>query len=297
MKVRVLGASAGGGLPQWNCGGTNSVRARAGDVDVPRRTQPSIAITSGDGRWSVVNASPDIRDQFADFPGVHPRPGTRNIPLDSVVVTSADLDHTIGLLILREALPYQIITTPWIRALLVDHNAAFGLVEPAFRTVGLDQPFPLDREGSLEAKLFPVPGTVPTWARELTNHSSEATLGLRVTDKRTGRRLVYAPRLRTLGSGTLAELEQADLRFVDGTFFTANELLDMRPGAPDAFAMGHTPIEGKDGSLEKMRELPGRTFYIHMNNTNPILDLASTERKKILGAGLEIAEDGLELSL
>ena len=154
----MLGASAGGGLPQWNCGGTYSARARAGDPDVPRRTQPSIAISSGDGRWSVINASPDIRTQLADFPGLHPRPGTRDIPLDNVVVTNADIDHTLGLLILREALPHQILTTAWIRDVLLDHNAAFRLLDPAFQLVKLDQPFALDRGGLLEAKLFPVPG-------------------------------------------------------------------------------------------------------------------------------------------
>lgn len=297
MKIHVLGASAGGGLPQWNCGGENSVRARSHDPDVPPRTQPSLAISSGDGRWSMINASPDVRSQLADFSGLHPRPGTRDIPLDNVVVTNADLDHTIGLLVLRESLPYRILTTPWIQAVLLDHNAAFRLLEPAFHAVKLDQPFPLDGAGMLEAKLFPVPGKVPTWAKELASNSAEATLGLRVVDKRTGKRLVYAPGLQSLDTGTLAELEQADLRFVDGTFFTANELLAMRPGAPDAFTMGHVPITGPGGSLERFAELPGRTVYIHINNTNPILDLRSPERARVLAAGVEIAEDGMELTL
>jgi len=297
VKIRVLGASAGGGLPQWNCGGPNSVRARGHDADMPRRTQSSIAISSDDERWSLINASPDVRSQLADFPGLHPRPGTRDIPLDSVVVTNADLDHTLGLLILRESLPYQILTTPWIRRTLLDHNATFRLLEPAFRTVALDHPFPLDREGVLEAKLFPVPGELPIWARELAKGAAEANLGLRVIDKRTGRRLVYAPSLRSLDSGTLAELEQADLRFVDGTFFAPNELLAMRPGAPDAYAMGHTPITGAGGSLERVLELPGRTLYIGMNNTNPILDFGSRERAEVRDAGIEIADDGMTLSL
>ncbi len=297
MKVRVLGSSAGGGLPQWNCGGSHSVRARAGDPDVPPRSQPSIAISSGDGRWTIVNASPDVRTQLAEFPGLHPRPGTRDIPLDGVVVTNADLDHTIGLLVLREALPHRILTAPWIRDVLVRHNAAFRLLEPAFHTVKLDQPFPLDREGLLEAKLFPVPGKVPTWLMELASNAAEATLGLRVTDKRSGKRLVYAPGLQTLDSGTLAELAQADVRFVDGTFFTADELLAMRPGAPDAFAMGHVPISGPDGSLVRYEGLPGRTLYIHINNTNPILDAKSPERAQVEAAGVEVAADGMELEL
>jgi pyrroloquinoline quinone biosynthesis protein B len=293
--VRVLGSSAGGGLPQWNCGGPNSVRARTFDPDLPPRSQPSIAISSGDGRWSVINTSPDIRDQLARFPGLHPSPGTRDIPLDTIVLTNADLDHVMGLLVLRESLPYRVMTTPWIRSALLDHNAAFRLMEPAFGAVALDEAFALDREEKLEAKLFPVPGKVPTWLKDHCTNSAEATLGLRVVDRETGKRLVYAPGIQSFDDATLAELEQADLRFVDGTFWTADELLKMRPGAPDAWAMGHVPISGKDGSLAKLRELPGRTFYIHINNTNPILDAKSPEAAEVAAAGVSISVDGLEV--
>lgn len=297
MKIRVLGSAAGGGLPQWNCGGDHSVRARADDPDVPRRNQSSIAISSGDGRWTIVNASPDVRTQLADFPGLHPRSGTRDIPLDNVLVTSANLENILGLLVLREALPYRVLTTPWIRRALVEHNIAFHLLEPAFHSMKLDQPFPLDRKGVLEAKLLPVPGKVPTYLKEIFNNSAETTLGLRVIDKRTGKRLVYAPGLQTLDSGTMAELAQADLRFVDGTFFTADELRTMRPGTADAIAMGHVPIGGPDGSLTRYKGLGGHTFYTHINNTNPILDAQSPERAQVEAAGIKIAEDGMELEL
>ena len=297
MRVHVLGSAAGGGLPQWNCGGENSVRARAGDASVPSRSQPSIAIGAGDGRWSVINTSPDIRDQFARFPGLHPRPGTRDVPIDNVVLTNADLDHVMGLLVLRESLPYRVVTTPWIRDVLLENNATFRLMAPAFGCVGLDEAFDLDREGHLEAKLFPVPGKVPTYLKELASNSPEATLGLRVTDKRTGRRLVYSPGIQTLDDATLAELQSADVRFVDGTFWTADELLRMRPGAPDAWKMGHVPISGSDGSLARMRLMPGRTYYIHINNTNPILDTSSKEAAQVRDSGVHISSDGLEVEV
>lgn len=297
MRIRVLGSSAGGGLPQWNCGGAHSVRARAGDPAVPPRTQPSLAVSAGDGRWSIVNASPDVRMQMAAFEGLHPRPGTRDVPLDTLVVTNADLDHVMGLLVLREALPYRVVTTAWIRDALLDHNACFRLIAPAFGTVRLDEPFPLDREGVLEAKLFPVPGKVPTWLQEVAKNAPEATLGLRVTDTRSGRRLVVAPGLQSLGSGVRAELEEADLRFVDGTFFTDEELRGMRPGAPDARTMGHVPVSGPEGSLAVLAGLPGRSFYLHLNNTNPLVDRSSPERARVEAAGVGVAEDGMELSL
>jgi len=296
-QIHVLGSAAGGGLPQWNCGGAYSVRARRGDPDVPPRSQPSIAVSADGRRWSVVNASPDVRDQLARFPGLHPRPDTRDIPLDTVVVTNADLDHTLGLLVLREALPYRIVSTPWVRDAMLRHNAAWRLLEPAWGVAGLDRDFPLDRDGVLQGRLFPVPGKVPGWCSGLERNRPDTTVGLRITDTRTGRRLVYAAGLQSLDEGTLAELTGADLRFVDGTFWREDELQAVRPGAPDARAMGHLPVGGLDGSLARLRGMRGRTVYIHLNNTNPMVDAGSKETARVREAGLVIARDGMELAL
>jgi pyrroloquinoline quinone biosynthesis protein B len=297
VKVRVLGSAAGGGLPQWNCGCANCTRARAGDPAVPPRTQPSLALSTDGARWSLVNASPDVREQLARAPGLWPRAGTRDVPLDTIVLTNADLDHVLGLLVLREALPYRIVTTAWIRDALLAHNAAFRLLEPAFHAVKLELPFLLDRGERLEARLFATPGKVPTWLAELARDAPEATLGLRVTDRSSGRRLVYAPGVRALDSGTWAELAAAELRFVDGSFWSGDELRRVRPGAPDAAAMGHLPIGGRDGSLARLRELPGRTLYTHLNNTNPVLDAGSPEAAELRAAGVEVALDGMEIEL
>jgi pyrroloquinoline quinone biosynthesis protein B len=297
MRVHVLGCCAGGGLPQWNCGGEYSTRARGGDPDVPPRSQPSIAVSADGKRWSILNASPDIRDQFARFEGLHPKPGTRAVPLDTLVLTSAELDHVLGALVLREALSYRIVSTAWVHDAIVRHNAAWRLLQPAWGAVALDRPFFLDRDEHLEARFFPVPGKVPGYLRELERNDKETCAGLRVTDVRSGRRLVFVPGIKSLDEGTLAELQTADLRFVDGTFYTADELQVMRPGAADASAMGHVPITGPGGSLLPLADLGGRTFYIHMNNTTPILDAASKERAHVRACGLDVAEDGLELEL
>ena len=297
MRIRVLGSAAGGGLPQWNCGCERCVRARAGDPGVPARTQPSIAVSADGVRWSIVNASPDVRDQFARFPGLHPRAGTRDIPLDTIVVTNADIDHVLGLLVLREALPYRIVSTPFVRDAMLDHNAVFRILEPAWGVAKLDQAVMLDRDGHLEARFFPVPGKVPTWLSKLASNHAETTVGVRITDLRSGRRLVYAPGAAKLDAGTLAELEAASLSFVDGTFFRSDELSQTRPGAPDATAMGHVPISGPGGSLPVLAELRGRVVFIHLNNTNPILDANSPEASLVQRAGLEIAMDGMELEV
>ena len=297
MKVRVLGSCAGGGLPQWNCGGPNSVRARSGDPAVPQRSQPGIAVSADGQRWSLLNANPDLRAQLVAFSGLHPRPGTRDVPLDTIALTSAELDHVIGLLMLREALCYRIVSTAWVRDAILGHNAAWRLLEPAWGIVKLDEPIRLDREGALQARLFPVPGKVPGYLRDAVANDRETCVGIRVTDTRTGHRLVYIPGLRSLGAGTLAELEAASCHFVDGTFFTGDELRALRPGAPDAVAMGHLPIAGTEGSLARLAEIPGRTLYIHMNNSNPVLDADSPEAAEVARGGVEIASDGQEFEV
>jgi pyrroloquinoline quinone biosynthesis protein B len=295
MRARVLGSSAGGGLPQWNCGCPHCVRARAGDPAVPPRTQPSLAVSADGGRWSLLNASPDVREQLARFPALHPRPGTRDLALDTIVLTNADLDHVLGLLVLRESLPHRIVSTRWVRDALLSHNAVFRLLEPAWGVVKLDEPVRLDRDARLEARLFPVPGKVPTHLTELASNAPEATVGVRVTDTSTGRRLVYVPGIRSLDGGALAELEAAACAFVDGTFFSGHELSSVRPGAPDAAAMGHVPVSGDGGSLLRLAALGGRRIYTHLNNTNPLVDAGSRERRWVDASGVEVAFDGMEL--
>jgi len=295
VRIHVLGSCAGGGLPQWNCGGSNAVRARAGDPAFPARSQASLAISADGRRWSLIGASPDLRDQLARFPRLHPRPGTRDLPLDGVLLANAELDHVLGLLVLRDALSYRILSTTWVKDALLDHNAAFRLLAPVWTGVPLDAPFALDREGALEARLFPMPAKLPSHLAGLAHAATGTSAGVRVTDLRSRRRLVVLPTLPRLDAGTLAELEAADVRFVDGAFWSAGELRELRPGAPDAFAMGHVPIDGPGGSLAALAKLPGRTFYFHVNGTNPVLDPASPEAARVRGAGLRVACDGEEI--
>ena len=297
MKVRVLGSCAGGGLPQWNCGGDNSVRARRGDPDVPARTQPGLAVSADGMRWSILNAGPDLRVQLAAFPALHPKPGTRDVPLDTVALTSAELDHVLGLLVLREALSFRIVSTRWVRDAILGHNAAWRLLEPVWGAAPLDAPIALDRSGTLELRFFPVPAKVPGYLRDLAKPHAETTTGMRITERTTGARLAFVPGLSSLDSATAAELAAADVRFVDGTFFTVDELRAAKPGAPDAAAIGHVPITGEGGSLAALAGLPGRTYYVHMNCTNPVLDVVSPEHARVRRAGVEIADDGLEIEL
>jgi len=259
--------------------------------------QPSVAVSADGRRWSLLNASPDLRHQLAAFPGLHPREGTRDVPLDTVVLTSAELDHAMGLLVLREALSYRILSTPWVRDNILGHNSAWRLLEPVWGTAPLDRPLFLDRNELLEARFFPVPGKVPGYLKEVARPHPECCVGLRVTDLRSRKRLAFVPGVKTIDEGTLAELSTADCRFVDATFFSADELQALRPGAPDSFAMGHVPVTGTGGSLPLLAGMSGRTLYIHMNNTNPVLDAGSQEAERVRSCGIEIAMEGQEFEL
>jgi pyrroloquinoline quinone biosynthesis protein B len=219
------------------------------------------------------------------------------VPLDTVVLTSAELDHVIGLLVLREALSYRVLSTHWVREAILEHNAAWRLLEAAWGSAPLDTPVSLDRDDALEARFFPVAPKVPGYLREVAKPHAETTVGLRVVERESGARLAFVPGLKALDSATLAELAAADLRFVDGTFFTEDELRELRPGAPGARAMGHLPITGPESSLATLAELPGRTFYLHMNNTNPILDRDSSETARVAAVGVGIAFDGMEVEI
>jgi pyrroloquinoline quinone biosynthesis protein B len=184
-----------------------------------------------------------------------------------------------------------------VREGVLGQNAAWRLLEPSWGTARLDTPVALDRDGTLEARLFPVAPKIPPFLRDVMKPHAETTVGLRVTERSSGARLVFVPGLKSLDSASMAELAAADVRFVDGTFFTADELRTLRPGAPDAVAMGHNPITGPESSLATHAELPGRTYYNHKNNTNPVLDAKSPERARVERSGVRIAADGMEIDL
>src|SRR5262249_10313643 len=151
---------------------------------------------------------------LAAVPALHPRPGTRDVPIDTVALTSAELDHVLGLLVLREALSFRIASTRWVRDAILDHNAAWRLLEPVWGAAALDAPVFLDRESRLEARFFPVAPKVPGYLRDVAKPHAETTTGLRITERATGARLAVVPGLASLDSATAAELAAADVRFV-----------------------------------------------------------------------------------
>ena len=292
MRVRVLGSAAGGGFPQWNCHCEVCEAARAGERARPR-TQSSLAVRGADGPWFLVNASPDLREQLAslDAPG-----GVRAAPIAGVLLTDAEIDHTAGLLLMRESgTPLRIFAEAGIKRALSDGYPVLRVLErysgTEWHTLERGQPHAL-AGSSLTVEPFAAGGDAPRYF----DGELEAS-GLVFTDG--DRTLTYVPGLAQLDEHVIARLAASDAVLVDGTFWHDDDLA--RQGiASDRSArdMGHVPLAGPGGTLEVLAALERpRKVLVHINNTNPILLEDSPEREQVLRAGVEVAYDGLEVEL
>lgn len=294
MWVRVLGSAAGGGFPQWNCGCPRCSAARDGSRPCRARTQSSVAVSPDYRRWFLLNASPDIRAQMESFPALHPWDG-RVSPMRAVLLTDAELDHTLGLLLLREAGCLQVHSTGAVHNTLSDGTSllrtlgAYCAVE--WRPVVPDVAVPLG-EG-LSYRAFDVPTSKP--ARLAPGGGTGRVVGYRVTDERSGRALVYLPAVEELTAAVRAQLDDCACLLFDGTCWHDDELIRLGVGGKTAREMGHLPIAPPGGSIGQLSPLPiERKIYIHINNTNPILLDDAPERRVVEEYGVEVAVDGLE---
>jgi pyrroloquinoline quinone biosynthesis protein B len=296
MRFLVLGAAAGGGLPQWNCGCRNCVMARTLSGLRPQ-TQSSLAVSVDGLSWAILNASPDIRQQINDNAQLHPR-SLRDTPITSVVLTNGDIDHIAGLLTLRERQPFRIDMTEAIAAILDDNPIYRALDRDIVQRnlVALDEDFRL--LPGLDASLFAVPGKVPLFME-----GDEVEIGLEsdhvigVALAAGGVSAFYIPGCAHLTESLASRLRGADIVFFDGTLFTDDEMILTKTGTKTGRRMGHMPISGKGGSLQALAGLDiGRKIYVHINNTNPIWR-DGPERDLVRQHGFEVGCDGTEISL
>lgn len=293
MKIIVLGAAAGGGLPQWNCGCDNCNAARAGRI--PAMTQSSIAVSADGRHWAVLNASPDIRVQLAAMPALYPT-GLRDMPLRSVLVTNGDIDHVAGLLTLRESQPFTLFATPAIHEVLAQNPMLTALRADlvARQPVALDQG--VEIAPGLTATLFAVPGKVPLYQEGAvveTGLVGETTVGVELSAK--GRRALYIPGCAELPGWLADRIAGADLLMFDGTLWDDDEMIRMGLGQKTGRRMGHMPVVE---TIAAMRDLPvGRRVFVHMNNSNPLVDPASTQTREAEASGWQVGRDGMEITL
>ena len=308
IDILILGSAAGGGFPQWNCNCDLCRRAREGDPAVHQRTQSSLAISSGDGNWFLLNASPDLRKQINDNPALHPKTGHRHSPIAGVVLTNADVDHIAGLLNLRESQPLSVYATPRVHAVL-GGNSVFGVLNPAFverRDLALGVTTSLaNKDGvanGITVEPFAVPGKVALYLEDPNAENfgsvAEDTVALRITDTSTGKFFFYVPGCASMPPELAETLRGAALVFFDGTVWEDEEMISTQTGVKTGSRMGHMHLHGDDGTIAAFAGLDvTRKIFVHINNTNPVLDDDSPERKQAEGAGWEIGFDGMGVTL
>ena len=296
LTAIVLGSAAGGAFPQWNCRCTACALAWAGDPRVKPRTQTGLAVSAGDGHWTLINASPDLPAQIRATSALHPRNDLRGSPIDAVVLTGAEIDQIAGLLSLRESTPFALYATPASHA-AVAANAMFGAMSSmARRAVNPGERFSL--AGGIEATLFMVPGKLPLYLEgEAPDLDTESAANVGIELHRQGARMVFVPGTARVTDQMRERFTGADAVLFDGTLFTDDEMIRTGTGQKTGRRMGHIQIDGEDGSLRALTGLSARRIFIHINNTNPILIEDSAERRKVESAGWQVAEDGMEIVL
>ncbi|HWA59102.1 MAG TPA: pyrroloquinoline quinone biosynthesis protein PqqB [Gemmatimonadales bacterium] len=296
MELVLLGTAAGGGFPQWNCWCPTCRVARTDPRRAHPRTQSSVAVSNDGRRWFLLNASPDVHRQLTRIDGVAPD-GMRHVPVEGIVATDAELDHTLGVALLREARDLQLFASRAVLEVLAEDSRVLPVTQ-AFATVAitelpLEQAVPLRyRDGSdagLRVTAFPVAGDPPRFARrEVPGH----TVGLMLEDGQG--RAAFVPGCGALDAPLLDRLGRADLLLFDGTFWSDRELVDLGIGTRTARQMDHLPISGPEGSLAALSRLPCRQrVYTHINNSNPVLIEDSPERRAVESAGLVVGDDGM----
>jgi pyrroloquinoline quinone biosynthesis protein B len=302
--VRVLGSAAGGGFPQWNCTCPPCRAVRTGSRPCVPRSQSSVAVSADRQQWFLFNASPDIQSQIESFPDLHPDDG-RVVRLQAVLLTDAELDHTLGLLLMREGRGLEVHATESVHETLTTGSGVLRTLE-AYCPVkwqpvlpGAEVPLGNGSNG-LSYRVFDVPTDkrmrFPSPSTHAATHGR--VVGYRVTDTSSGRSVVYLPCVQQLTPDVLEELADCSGLLVDGTCWRDDEMPSLGLASKTSRGMGHVPIFGPGGSLELLSPLPiDRKVYIHINNTNPILLEDSRERRLLDRHGMEVAADGLELHI
>jgi len=304
MRLRVLGSSAGGGFPQWNCNCNNCKGLRRGTLRARARTQSSIAVSADDVHWLLVNASPDLLQQVKESPCLQPARHIRDSGIAAVLVVDAQIDHVTGLLMLRERRsPLPLLATSEV---FDDLSSGFPIVDILSHFCQIKH-YVLTPDGSA----FEVPD-VPGLSLQAVSLSSKPppyspfrgaprvgdNIGLIFTHPQTSQKVFYAPGLAAVTDALLAIMSDCVAVLVDGTFWTNDEMQRLGLSDYSALDLGHLPQSGPNGMLDQLDRLPRhvRRILIHINNTNPILNEDSVERALLTRHGIEVAFDGMELT-
>jgi pyrroloquinoline quinone biosynthesis protein B len=304
VRIKVLGSAAGGGFPQWNCNCPNCDGLRRQTIRARPRTQSSIALSGNNTDWILFNASPDLLAQFRDFPELQPGRTLRDTAVRAVVLIDAQIDHTTGLFMLREGQPLEIYSTDMAREDLTTGNPLFRILEHYcgihWRQIPTDsgKGFSVIGAEDLSFVATPVASKPPPYSPHREHPRPGDNIGVRIFDPRTRKTLFYAPGLGEIEPHIRPFLEEADCVMVDGTFWTDDEMVRLGVSKKRARDIGHLPQSGAGGMIEVLKSLKAaRKILIHINNTNPILNEDSPERRDLEALGIEVAYDGMDVRL
>lgn len=290
-------------MPQWNCNCNNCKAARRGEPWIVPRTQSSIAASPDGRRWVLINASPDIRSQLAGNPAFRPEGERRGTRIAGVIVTDAQIDHTSGLLILREGDRFSLHATASVHDDLTSGFPVLTMLERycgvAWHEIPADGGmFRVEGISGIRFTAVPLHGKAPPYSSRREDPRPDNNIGLIITDEESGRTAFYGPALDTVDGSLEARMANSDCILVDGTFWTDDELTRTGTGHKTAADMGHLPLSGDAGMLSVLERLEHPAKYlIHINNTNPILDERSPERKALSTAGITVTHDGMVIEV
>ncbi|MFK4027887.1 pyrroloquinoline quinone biosynthesis protein PqqB [Stutzerimonas balearica] len=303
MFVRILGSAAGGGFPQWNCNCANCSGVRNGTLRAQPRTQSSIAISDDGQNWILCNASPDIRAQLESFPALQPARRPRDTAIGAIILLDSQIDHTTGLLTLREGCPHEVWCTEMVHQDLTTGFPLFNMLSHwngglRWNPIGLEGQFSIDCCPNLLISPIPLRSSAPPYSPHRNDPHPGDNIGLLIEDRRSGGRLFYAPGLGQVSEALCETMRGADCLLVDGTLWRDDEMQVREVGDKLGSEMGHLPQSGPGGMIEVLDGVPGkRKILVHINNTNPILDEESAERRILDEHGIEVAFDGMDIEL
>lgn len=303
MKIRVLGSGAGGGFPQWNCNCDNCHRLRHNKINAMARTQSSIAVSTDDKNWLLFNTSPDILKQLESFPAIQPKEGIRDTGIKAILLIDSQIDHTTGMLMLREGKPLDIYCTEMVKQDLSTGFPLFKILEDYCTVNHHSIPMNGDR--------FTIPGIedlcfysqalkskAPPYSPHRHDPHEGDNVGVIIEQISTGKKVFYSPGLGEIEDHVRDAMQSVDCVLVDGTFWTNDEMCDLNISAKKARDIGHIPQSGEGGVIEILSTVKNaRKILIHINNTNPILDEDSKQRKILNDEGIEVSYDGMEIDL
>ena len=305
LRVVVLGAAAGGGVPQWNCGCRICRAARTTHPEL-QSSQASLAISANGDHWFLINASPDLRQQLITAPQLHPAAGKlRHSPIAGVILTNGEIDAIAGLLSMREGWPFTIYAHAKVLATLKSNSVFNVLSEKTVRRQGIEiersfEPALADGSPSgIEILPFEVTGK-GAWYLEGERQVDGAgdTLGLRIRDKATGKFFYFLAACANVTDDLKSRLKGAPLVFFDGTVWRDDELIAAGLGTKTGQSMGHIAMSGETGAIAALDGLGiERKIFLHINNSNPALLHDSEERRIAERAGWQIPADGTEITL